>query len=186
MKYYTLKFGELTRHLPICKVTDSLYIAGFVLLRCDFCHLVGNVNAGNGSHIPLQVIRKQNAGTAGHIQNVLSFLDAGIVQNPVDDTVPVGLVCIPTGGITVKKGNDITFIHRGFLRFSSFGLFYMIIGMVSIFDIVLSYYIHFHVPAEAPWGDVSGIRPTPMHGKRLPDTEALLFSSGIWKVVGET
>ena len=32
MKYHTLKFGELTRHLPICKVTDSLYIAGFVLL----------------------------------------------------------------------------------------------------------------------------------------------------------
>ena len=32
MKYYTLKFGELTSHLPICKVTDSLYIAGFVLL----------------------------------------------------------------------------------------------------------------------------------------------------------
>ena len=31
MKYYTLKFGELTRHLPICKVTDDLYIAGFVI-----------------------------------------------------------------------------------------------------------------------------------------------------------
>lgn len=32
MKHYTMKFGELTRHLPICKVTDNLYIAGFVML----------------------------------------------------------------------------------------------------------------------------------------------------------
>ena len=32
MYYYTMKFGELERHLPICKVTDTLYIAGFVVL----------------------------------------------------------------------------------------------------------------------------------------------------------
>ena len=31
-KYYTLHFGELERQLPICPITDSLYIAGFVLL----------------------------------------------------------------------------------------------------------------------------------------------------------
>ena len=32
MNYYTMNFGRLERHLPICKVTDTLYIAGFVLL----------------------------------------------------------------------------------------------------------------------------------------------------------
>ena len=32
MLYYTMKFGELERNLPICPVTDQLYIAGFVLL----------------------------------------------------------------------------------------------------------------------------------------------------------
>ena len=32
MKYYTMKFGDLTRQLPICKVTETLYIAGFVML----------------------------------------------------------------------------------------------------------------------------------------------------------
>ncbi len=32
MNYYTVKFGDLERKLPICKVTDTLYIAGFVLL----------------------------------------------------------------------------------------------------------------------------------------------------------
>lgn len=32
MKYYTMKFGNLTRNLPICPITDDLYIAGFVLL----------------------------------------------------------------------------------------------------------------------------------------------------------
>lgn len=32
MKYYTMKFGDLERQLPICKVVDNLYIAGFVLL----------------------------------------------------------------------------------------------------------------------------------------------------------
>lgn len=32
MNYYTMKFGSLERHLPICKVTDNLCIAGFVVL----------------------------------------------------------------------------------------------------------------------------------------------------------
>ena len=32
MNYYTVKFGEVERQLPICKVTDSLYIAGFIVL----------------------------------------------------------------------------------------------------------------------------------------------------------
>lgn len=32
MLYYTMKFGELERQLPICPVNESLYIAGFVLL----------------------------------------------------------------------------------------------------------------------------------------------------------
>lgn len=32
MKYYTMHFGALERHLPLCEVVDDLYIAGFVLL----------------------------------------------------------------------------------------------------------------------------------------------------------
>ena len=32
MKYYRMKFGTLERELPICRVTETLYIAGFVLL----------------------------------------------------------------------------------------------------------------------------------------------------------
>ena len=32
MKYYTMQFGEVEKKLPICPVTDDLYIAGFVLL----------------------------------------------------------------------------------------------------------------------------------------------------------
>ena len=32
MKYYTMQFGPLTRQLPICPVSDTLSIAGFVLL----------------------------------------------------------------------------------------------------------------------------------------------------------
>jgi adenine phosphoribosyltransferase len=32
MNYYELKFGDLTRKLPICPITDDLYIEGFVLL----------------------------------------------------------------------------------------------------------------------------------------------------------
>ena len=32
MNYYKMSFGRLERALPICKVTDTLYIAGFVLL----------------------------------------------------------------------------------------------------------------------------------------------------------
>ncbi len=32
MLYYTMKFGELERKLPICPVNENLYIAGFVLL----------------------------------------------------------------------------------------------------------------------------------------------------------
>ena len=32
MNYYKVKFGNVERDLPICKVTDTLYIAGFVLL----------------------------------------------------------------------------------------------------------------------------------------------------------
>lgn len=31
-KYYSMRFGDLERRLPICPITDSLYIAGFVLL----------------------------------------------------------------------------------------------------------------------------------------------------------
>jgi len=38
--------------------------------------------------------------------------------------------------------------------FLSFGLFYPIKVMVSIFDIVLSYYSTLNIPTEAPWGDV--------------------------------
>lgn len=32
MKYYTMQFGELEKKLPLCPVTEDLYIAGFVLL----------------------------------------------------------------------------------------------------------------------------------------------------------
>lgn len=32
MKYYKMKFGSVEKELPICRITDSLYIAGFVLL----------------------------------------------------------------------------------------------------------------------------------------------------------
>ena len=32
MKYYTMRFGEVEKKLPICPVTNDLYIAGFVLL----------------------------------------------------------------------------------------------------------------------------------------------------------
>ncbi len=31
MKYYEMNIAGLKRHLPICKVTDDLYIAGFVI-----------------------------------------------------------------------------------------------------------------------------------------------------------
>jgi adenine phosphoribosyltransferase len=31
MKYYKMNIAGLERHLPICKVTDDLYIAGFVI-----------------------------------------------------------------------------------------------------------------------------------------------------------
>jgi len=31
MKYYELKIAGLTRYLPICRVTDDLYIGGFVI-----------------------------------------------------------------------------------------------------------------------------------------------------------
>lgn len=31
MKYYEIKVAGLTRHLPICRVTDDLYIGGFVI-----------------------------------------------------------------------------------------------------------------------------------------------------------
>lgn len=31
MKYYKMDIAGLERHLPICKVTDDLYIAGFVI-----------------------------------------------------------------------------------------------------------------------------------------------------------
>lgn len=38
MKYYRMKFGNIEHDLPICKVTDSLYIAGFVLLgNAELC-----------------------------------------------------------------------------------------------------------------------------------------------------
>ena len=32
MRYYTMKFGSIEQKLPLCKVTDTLYIAGFVTL----------------------------------------------------------------------------------------------------------------------------------------------------------
>lgn len=32
MKYYEMKVAGLTRYLPICRVTDDLYIGGFVIL----------------------------------------------------------------------------------------------------------------------------------------------------------
>ena len=32
MNYYTMKFGSIECKLPICKVTDTLYIAGFIVL----------------------------------------------------------------------------------------------------------------------------------------------------------
>ena len=32
MKYYKMKFGEVEKDLPICRITDDLYIAGFVML----------------------------------------------------------------------------------------------------------------------------------------------------------
>jgi len=32
MKYYRMKFGNIEKDLPICPVTENLYIAGFVLL----------------------------------------------------------------------------------------------------------------------------------------------------------
>lgn len=31
MKYYPMKIGDLERQLPICRVTDDLYIGGFVV-----------------------------------------------------------------------------------------------------------------------------------------------------------
>ena len=31
MKYYKMNIAGLERHLPICRVTDDLYIAGFVI-----------------------------------------------------------------------------------------------------------------------------------------------------------
>ena len=31
MKYYEMNIAGLTRQLPICRVTDDLYIAGFVI-----------------------------------------------------------------------------------------------------------------------------------------------------------
>ncbi len=31
-KYYTMHFGELERHLPLCPISDTLYIAGFIML----------------------------------------------------------------------------------------------------------------------------------------------------------
>ena len=32
MKFYKMQFGSLEKELPICRITDDLYIAGFVLL----------------------------------------------------------------------------------------------------------------------------------------------------------
>ncbi|MBE6672791.1 MAG: adenine phosphoribosyltransferase [Ruminococcaceae bacterium] len=32
MKYYKMKFGTVEKDLPICRITDDLYIAGFVML----------------------------------------------------------------------------------------------------------------------------------------------------------
>ena len=77
----------------------------------NFRHFGGNIDAGDGCHIPLQIVVKQHTGAAGHIQNIHIRAYLGIVQNLADDPIALDHICIPKGGAAIKKFNNIFLFH---------------------------------------------------------------------------
>ena len=58
-------------------------------------HLRGDIDAGDGGHAPLQIVIKHHAGAAGHVQNVHSGANLGIVQKLANDCVTFDHVRVP-------------------------------------------------------------------------------------------
>lgn len=94
---------------------DHLHLGLFgVLPGGDLRHFRRNVDAGDGSHVPLQIVVEHNAGAAGYIQNVHACAHLGIVQNISNDHIAFDHLRIPAGCAAVKKLDDIFFLHGSF------------------------------------------------------------------------
>ena len=78
----------------------------------DLCHFGGNVNAGDGSCAPLQIVGKQHPGAAGYVQNVTALSNFRVVQNFSDDFIIFDHFRIPCGSAAVKKFDHVLFAHN--------------------------------------------------------------------------
>ena len=132
--HHRVKFALKGGLLHIAADYPDIFDMG-VLLGSQLCHLRRDVDTGDGFYIPLQIIGKQNACAAGHIQHIQPRFNIGVIQNPVDDRGLVDLVGVPLGRVPIKERNHIAFIHK-----------------VTSLEFLL-YYSGIPHGFEPPWGD---------------------------------
>ena len=116
---------ELTVKLYFLHITaDHLHLRKF---GCsDFDHLRRKINGSNGGSAPLQIVREQNSGAAGHIQHIHTGLNSGIVQYLCNNRLVAVMLMLPLIFVGVVAGLGIT--GKMFDFFSLLGL----LGLVGM------------------------------------------------------
>ena len=108
--HHLVKFSVEHRLLHIA-AEDPDHITAFVFGRSDLRHFGGNVNTGDGSGAPFQIIREHNTGAAGNIQNILSGGDFRVVQDGVDNRIAFDQFRVPAGSAAVEKFCNVSLIQ---------------------------------------------------------------------------